>query len=72
MPIIDVTLLEGRSGESKNRLITELTDAAERALDAPRPSIRVIIREVPAEHFAVAGVTKAQEAMTKAAAKAAE
>lgn len=69
MPIIDVTLLEGRTGADKNRLISELTDAAERALGAPRETIRVIIREVPAAHFAVAGVTKAQ---SNAAAKAAE
>lgn len=69
MPIIDVTLLEGRSTADKYKLISELTDGAERALGAPRESIRVIIREVPANHFAVAGVTKAQSA---AAAKAAE
>lgn len=69
MPIIDVTLLEGRCAADKNRLITELTDGAERALKAPRDTIRVIIREVPRENFAVAGVTKAQSA---AAAKAAE
>lgn len=73
MPIIDVTLLEGRSSGDKNKLIAELTDGAERALGAPRESIRVIIREVPAAHFAVAGVTKAQSiAAAKAAAKAAE
>jgi 4-oxalocrotonate tautomerase len=69
MPIIDVTLLEGRSAADKNRLITELTDGAERALKAPRETIRVIIREVPLTNFAIAGVTKAQSA---AAAKAAE
>lgn len=69
MPIIDVTLLEGRTTADKNRLIAELTDGAERALKAPRDTIRVIIREVAAANFAVAGVTKAQSA---AAAKAAE
>ncbi|MEQ1889012.1 MAG: tautomerase family protein [Alphaproteobacteria bacterium] len=69
MPIIDVTLLEGRTNADKNRLIAELTDGAERALKAPRDTIRVIIREVAAANFAVAGVTKAQSA---AAAKAAE
>ncbi len=69
MPIIDVTLLEGRSAADKNRLITELTDGAERALNAPRETIRVIIREVPLTNFAIAGVTKAQAA---AAAKAAD
>lgn len=60
MPIIDVTLLEGRSKEAKISLIRELTNAAERAIGAPPASIRVILREVPPEHFAVAGVTKAQ------------
>lgn len=59
MPIIDVTLLEGRSKEAKISLIRELTSAAERAIGAPPASIRVILREVPPEHFAVAGVTKA-------------
>jgi Tautomerase enzyme len=36
----------------------EITDAVERTLGAPRQSIRVIIREVPPFHFAVAGEPK--------------
>jgi 4-oxalocrotonate tautomerase len=60
MPIIDVTILEGRSGEQKAALISELTDAAMRAVDAPAESVRVIIREVPPEHFGVAGKSKAE------------
>ncbi len=59
MPIIDVTLLEGRSKDEKNTLITELTNAAIRAIDAPPQSVRVILREVAPEHFAVAGISKA-------------
>ncbi len=61
MPIIDVTMLEGRPPEKKAALIRELTDAAVRAIDAPIQSVRVIIREVPPEHFAAAGVSKAEE-----------
>ena len=61
MSIIDVTLLEGRTPEKKTALIRELTDAAVRAIDAPIQSVRVIIREVPPEHFAAAGVSKADE-----------
>lgn len=60
MPIIDVTLLEGRTQDQKQALIRELTDGAERALGAPRPSIRVILREVPLGHFAVAGEVKSR------------
>lgn len=60
MPIIDVTILEGRSSEQKAALISELTAAAMRAVDAPAESVRVIIREVPPEHFGVAGKSKAE------------
>jgi 4-oxalocrotonate tautomerase len=60
MPIIDVTLIEGRTKEVKAALIHELTDAAERAVNVPRNAIRVILREVPPEHFGVAGVAKSK------------
>ena len=60
MPIIDVTILEGRSKEQKKALISELTAAAVRAVDAPLQSVRVILREVPPEHFGVAGISKAE------------
>jgi 4-oxalocrotonate tautomerase len=59
MPIVEVTLVEGRSRELKARLIAELTDSVERVLGAPRPSIRVVLREVPPENWGVAGVPKA-------------
>ncbi|KJS36314.1 MAG: hypothetical protein VR74_13515 [Hyphomonas sp. BRH_c22] len=58
MPIIQVTLIEGRSKEMKKALVRKLTDAAEEAIHAPRQSIRVILNEVPPEHFGVAGITK--------------
>jgi len=58
MPFIDVTMIEGRDAEKKRRLIKELTDAAERVLEAPRASIRVVIREVPAAHWGVGGEPK--------------
>lgn len=58
MPIIDVSLLEGRTAETKTTLMRELTEVAERVLGVPRESIRVILREVPPEHWAVGGVAK--------------
>lgn len=36
MPLIAVTLMEGRTPEKKRALIRERTDAVERALSAPR------------------------------------
>ena len=58
MPFVEVTLIEGRSKEAKNALMKALTDAVESTIGAPRESIRVVLREVPAEHWAVGGVPK--------------
>ena len=60
MPIIEVTLVEGREPERLRELITRLTDAAVEAVDAPRESVRVILREVPATHFAAGDETIAE------------
>jgi 4-oxalocrotonate tautomerase len=58
MPIVDITMIEGRTPEAKRRLIAKVTDAIVEAIEAPRESIRIILREVPAMHFGVAGKTK--------------
>ena len=60
MPIIEVTLVEGRSQENKEALIAGLTETAVRVLGAPSQSVRVILREIPPEHFGVAGRSKAK------------
>ena len=60
MPFIDVTLVEGRSPDQLRALVTALTDAAVSAVDAPRESIRVVIREVPPTHWAAGDVTIAE------------
>jgi 4-oxalocrotonate tautomerase len=60
MPIIEVTLVEGREPDRLRDLITRLTDAAVEAIDAPRESVRVILREVPPTHFATGDVTIAE------------
>jgi 4-oxalocrotonate tautomerase len=64
MPFIDVTLVEGRSPEPLRALIAALTDAACGSLDAPRDSVRVVLREVPATHFAAGGVSVADRPTT--------
>ncbi len=58
MPIIEINLAEGRSAEMKQRLYREVTEAAMRSLDVPAEQVRIILREIPVENFAVGGQVK--------------
>ena len=55
MPLIQVTLIEGRNADAKAALIRGLTEAAVQAVGAPRESIRVILQEVPKTQWGIAG-----------------
>ncbi|MER5348299.1 tautomerase family protein [Streptomyces mirabilis] len=57
MPLIEVSLVEGRSPEQLRTLISKITDGVQSALDVPRPNIRVIVREVPPTLWAAGDVT---------------
>ena len=61
MPIVQVSMLEGRPAALKERLIAELTETLVRVLDAPRESVRVILTDVPAAHWGAGGVSKAAQ-----------
>lgn len=60
MPIIRVEILEGRPPEKKEQLIRELTATAMRVLDAPAQNVRVILYELPREHWGIGGVPVSQ------------
>lgn len=65
MPLIEVTLVEGRTPEQLRALIHGLTHAASEAVDAPLDSVRIVVREVPATHWAAGDVTIAERASRK-------
>ncbi len=60
MPLVEVTMVEGRSPEQLRRLIAGLTAAVVEAVDAPVAAVRVVIREVPDTHWAAGDVTIAE------------
>ncbi|HWI50379.1 MAG TPA: 2-hydroxymuconate tautomerase family protein [Rummeliibacillus sp.] len=55
MPLIQVTMIEGRTPEKKEKLIEELSYTAMKVLDAPLESVRVCINEIPNTHWGIAG-----------------
>jgi 4-oxalocrotonate tautomerase len=58
MPLVQVTMLAGRTPEQKAALHREVAAAVERAVGAPLESIRVVVYEVPPGHWSVGGVPK--------------
>lgn len=55
MPIVQVHMMEGRTDEQKEAVIHEVTEALVRAVGAPKESVRVLINEMPKQHFGIAG-----------------
>ncbi len=62
MPIVEITMAEGRPPEKVRALITAVTDAVVDAIGAPKQNVRVVIREVPKTHWAAGDVTLAERA----------
>ena len=62
MPIIRIELIEGRTPEVKEDLIRRVTDAVTTALALQPAQVRVLLYELPPEHWAVGGQTKAAQA----------
>lgn len=56
MPIIQVSLIEGRPPEKIKALIENITDTVVETLDAPKQSVRVLVTELPKTHWGKAGV----------------
>jgi len=61
MPIVRIELLQGRTPAVKNELIARVTDAVVTTLGVDLDQVRVLLYELPPEHWAVGGQTKATQ-----------
>lgn len=61
MPIVNVKLLEGRSDEQLKNLVTEVTNVVEKTTGANKDAIQVVIEEMKASHYGVAGIRKSDQ-----------
>ena len=61
MPIVNVKLLEGRSDEQLKNLVTEVTNAVEKTTGANKEAIQIVIEEMKASNYGVAGVRKSDQ-----------
>lgn len=58
MPIITANILAGRPWTARKALIKGLTDATVEALGVDPSAVRVLLTEVPPEHWGAGGVPK--------------
>ena len=58
MPIVEVTIFEGRSDETKLSAMQSITEAVVTSLRVPVGDVRVIIRESPRTHMTIGGALK--------------
>jgi 4-oxalocrotonate tautomerase len=61
MPIVRIELLRGRTPAVKTELIARVTDAVVTTLGVDLDQVRVLLYELPPEHWAVGGQTKAAQ-----------
>lgn len=57
MPLVEVTIAEGRSDDQLRRMMHEVHEAVLRTVDTRPEHIRVIVREVPRAHWATGDIT---------------
>ncbi|HEV7420791.1 MAG TPA: tautomerase family protein [Mycobacterium sp.] len=57
MPLIEVTIAEGRSADQIRTMMREVHNAVLRTVDTRTEHIRVIVREVPRTHWATGDLT---------------
>ena len=60
MPVINVQMLAGRTADQKAMLIRELAETTKKVLGVPDEALRIILTEVPPEHWGVGGRSMAQ------------
>ncbi len=56
MPIVQISLIEGRSTEKKEELIKKVTDAITEVLQIPADRVRIVLHEVPRENIGYGGI----------------
>ncbi|KAA6183178.1 4-oxalocrotonate tautomerase [Thiohalocapsa marina] len=60
MPLIQATVIQGRTLAQKEAFYEGVTRVAAETLGVKPEQVRVVLTEVPAEHWAIGGVTKAR------------
>jgi len=53
MPIIHITLVEGRDDETIEQCMRDVARTVQKSLDIPLENVRVLVNEVPQNRFSI-------------------
>jgi 4-oxalocrotonate tautomerase len=56
MPIVQISMIAGRTQEKKEQLIKRVTDAIVEVLQIPADKVRIVLNEVPKENLGYGGI----------------
>jgi 4-oxalocrotonate tautomerase len=56
MPIVQISMIQGRTPEKKAELIRKVTDAIVETLQIPKDRVRIVLNEVPKENLGDGGI----------------
>jgi len=56
MPIVQISMIQGRTPEKKEQLIRKVTEAIVEVLQIPADRVQIILNEVPKENLGHGGV----------------
>ncbi|MEJ2393720.1 MAG: 2-hydroxymuconate tautomerase family protein [Candidatus Thiodiazotropha sp.] len=60
MPLIQATIMQGRTQEQKEAFYRGVTQVVVETLNVKPEQVRVVINEVPSTHWAIGGVSVAE------------
>lgn len=66
MPLVEITMVAGRSPEQIRSLIHEVHEAVVRSTESDPSGVRVLVRELPPTHWAAGDMTIAERAQAAA------
>jgi 4-oxalocrotonate tautomerase len=56
MPIVQISMAQGRTQDKKEELIKKVTDAIVETLQVPKDRVRIVLYELPKENIAFSGI----------------
>ena len=58
MPLVQITLVQGRDDDTVSRCVTQVARTVAETLGAPLSTVRVYVQQIPPQHYAIGDRTR--------------